>query len=615
MSIHSGEGPGDHYKRNRQQGVSMAKPNIQYTLHLDQTKTHYIAVDIHIAEAPSGQFDLKLPTWLPGAYKLNEFSANIEQFKATNGHDNPVNWRKTDKLTWQVDASAGQPVNIHYKVYAFQLADDASYLSDDFAIVNPGTVCLAVIPLMESPCGIHVKLPEHWSHIATGMPAADDTNRIFSARDYHHLMDCPMLIGNHFLHTFEVNGIPHEVAIQGKGNLDFDQFLEDLEKITACEIEMMQHVPYDRYVFLFLITDRDAGLEHCNSTLIFERHFNFKPRKNYAEMISIFSHELYHAWNVKALRPKELVTPDYFTETYTDLLWVSEGFTNYYHYQFLLRPGVMTLKEYVDAVTFQVTRYRRFPGFEYQSIAEASFDAWIKYYRHNENTPNSTISYYLKGSLIALFLDIEIMEATQGKHRLDDVMRDLYQAHYVRNYDGFTYEDVVRTAEKYVGRNLDDFFRKYVYGTTDMPFETYFERLGLELKAQLPDDDKLKKGNLGLRVRMREHRPHVSIVRRNSPAQNAGIQPNDEIVALNGLRVFTADQFTGRLEHMKPGDTVEITLARQQELKTVLAVLGEPVPVKYSAKPVADPDDDQKQMFQWWTGDDLETIRENPCPK
>ncbi|HPQ38907.1 MAG TPA: PDZ domain-containing protein [bacterium] len=593
----------------------MSSPLVEYTIHLDQPKTHYIAVDIRIPEAPADRFELKLPTWLPGAYKLNEFSANIEQFRATNGDKTAVTWRKTDKLTWQINAATGQPVNIHYKVYAFQLADDASYLSDDFAIVNPGTVCLAVIPLMESACTLKVVLPDDWSHIATGMPAADTSNRFFSATDYHHLMDCPMLIGNHFLHTFEVNGIPHEVAIEGKGNLDFDVFLRDLEKITACEIEMMQHVPYDRYVFLFLITDRDAGLEHCNSTLIFEHHFNFKPRKKYAEMISIFSHELYHAWNVKALRPQELVNPNYFTETYTDLLWVSEGFTNYYHYQFLLRPGVMTLKEYVDAVTYQVTRYRRFPGFEFQSTAEASFDAWIKYYRHNENTPNSTISYYLKGSIIAFFMDVEIMQATRGRHRLDDVMRDLYQEHYVRKFDGFTYDDIVRTAEKYVGRNLEDFFRKYVYGTTDMPFEAYFEKLGLALKPQDPDDEKMKKGNLGVRVTMREHRPQVSIVRRNSPAQNAGIQPNDEVVALNGLRVFTADDFTGRLEHMKPGDTVEITLARQQALKTVSAVLGEPVPVKYTARPVQAPDDDQKQMFHWWTGGDLETIREKTCPE
>ncbi|MBN1297386.1 M61 family metallopeptidase [bacterium] len=590
------------------------EPRVQYSIHLESPKSHYITVDLFIPEAPADRFELKLPTWLPGAYKLNEFSANIEQFKASNGRQETVSWHKTDKLTWQVNANTGQPVRIQYKVYAFQLADDASYLSDDFAIINPGTICLAVIPLMESPCSLAVILPDHWKDIATGLPLADGENRRYRATDYHHLMDCPMLIGNLYLHRFIAGGIPHEVAIQGKGNLDFDQFLADLEKITACEIDMMQHIPYDRYVYLFLITDRDAGLEHCNSTLIFEHHFNFKPRKKYAEMISIFSHELYHAWNVKALRPQELVHPNYFTETYTDLLWVSEGFTNYYHYQFLLRPGVINLKEYIEAVTYQVTRYRRFPGFEYQSTAEASFDAWIKYYRQHENTPNSTISYYLKGSMIAFFLDLDILEATNGRHRLDDVMRELYQEHYVRKFDGFTYDDVVRTAEKYTGRKMDDFFRKFVYGTTDMPFESYFQKVGLELKAQDPDDDKMKKGNLGVRVTMREHRPHVSIVRRNSPAQDAGIQPNDEIVAMNGLRVFSDEGFTGRLEHMKPGDTVEIMLARQHEVKTVTAVLGEPVPVKYTAKPIKNSGDDQRRLFTMWTGGNIDDLREVPCP-
>ncbi|MBN1880278.1 M61 family metallopeptidase [bacterium] len=589
------------------------EPKVKYTINLDKPRTHYISVTISIPSAPHEAIDLKLPTWLPGAYKLNEFSANIEQFRVTNGTDEPVKWRKTDKLTWQVSAKVGGPVNISYKVYAFQLADDSSYLCDDYAIVNPGTVCLSVIPFMEAPCTLEAILPENWERISTGMRPLDNSNRLFIATDYHQLMDCPMVIGNHLHHVFEVDGIPHEVAIEGRGNLDVDSFLEDLKKITESEIRMMRHVPYDRYVFLFLITDRDAGLEHCNSTLIFEQRFNFKPRKKYTDMISIFSHELYHAWNVKALRPRELVHPNYFTETYTDLLWVSEGFTNYYHFQFLLRPGIMTLKEYIEAVAFQVTRYRRFPGYEYQSTAEASFDAWIKYYRTNENTPNSTISYYLKGSIIAFFLDLDILEASGGKYRLDDIMRDLYQDHYVKDFDGFTYEHVVKTAEKYIGRNLDDFFRKYVYGTTDMPFEDYFRKVGLDLRAPDPDDEEMKKGNLGIRVDMKEHRPYVSIVRRNSAAQLAGIQAKDEIIALDGLRVYSSDALVGRLELMKPGDEIEITLARNEELKTVRTTLGEPVPVKYTAKPVKEPTEMQKELFTLWTNHSLEELKDKSC--
>ncbi len=588
----------------------MTDSNVNYTINLNEPKTHYIKVDIEIPSAPAEAIDLKLPTWLPGAYKLGEFSANIEQFKATNGEVEPVKWRKIDKLTWQVSAKPGQKVRISYNVYAFQLADDASYLCDDFAIVNPGTVCLAVIPFMESPCTLKVMLPEQWKRISTGMPQKNDSMSTFLAKDYHQLMDCPMLIGNHLHHTFEVNGIPHEVAIEGKGNIDVDEFLKDLERITESEIEMMQHVPYDRYVYLLLITDRDAGLEHCNSTLIFERRDSFKPRKKYTTMISIFSHELYHAWNVKALRPRELVNPDYFTETYTDLLWVSEGFTNYYHFLFLLRPGVMNLKEYIESVAFQVTRYRRFPGYEYQSTAEASFDAWIKYYRMNENSPNSTISYYLKGSIIAFFLDLEIMEATNGEKRLDDMMRDLYQEHYVKKFDGFTYSDVVKTAEKYVGRNCEDFFRKYVYGTTDMPFEEYFLKVGLDLKTPAPDDEDMKKGNLGLRLRMKEHRPYVWIVRRNSAAQKAGIQPNDEIVALDGLRVFSSDDVVKQLGFKNPDDTVEVTLARNEELKTVTAKLAAPTPVKYTASPVKEPTQKQKELFRLWTGHELDELKD-----
>jgi predicted metalloprotease with PDZ domain len=593
----------------------MCDAKVKYTIYLDQPRTRYVHVEIAIPEAPSDTIDLKLPTWLPGAYKLSEFSANIEQFKASNGTDQPVQWRKIDKLTWRVMAKPDQPVKITYKVYAFQLADDASYLCDDFAIINPGTICLAVIPFMELSCSIRAVIPENWARISTGLQVIDESNRCFYAENYHQLMDCPMLMGNHFLHEFMVQDIPHQVAIEGKGNLDRAAFLEDLEKISKSIITMMQHIPYNRYVFLFLITDRDAGLEHCNSTLIFERRFQFKPRKTYINMISIFSHELYHAWNVKALRPKELVNPNYFTETYTDLLWVSEGFTNYYHFQFLLRPGIMTPKEYIEAVTFQVTRYRRFPGYEYQSTAEASFDAWIKYYRMNENTPNSTISYYLKGSIIAFFLDLDILEATDGAHRLDDVMRDLYQDHYVKKFDGFTFHDVVRATERYVGKKLEAFFQKYVYEATDMPFEAYFLKAGLVLKVPEPDDEEMEKGNLGLRLKMHEHRPYVSIVRRNSAAQAAGILPNDEIIALDGLRVFSSDDLVNRLEFMKPGETVEITLARNEELKTVRAVLAQPTPVKYTVKPVQDPTVKQKRLFVLWTGHEFDTFYSKSVPE
>lgn len=586
----------------------MPHTKVNYIIHLDQPRTRYVHVEIHIPKAPSEAIELKLPTWLPGAYKLGEFAANIEQFKATNGADKPVIWKKTDKLTWCVMAELGQSVTITYKVYTFQLADDASYLCDDFAIINPGTVCLAVIPYMEKPCTIKAVIPDNWQHISTGMKSLDDSNRKFYAADYHELMDCPMMIGNHYRHQFSVNGIPHEVAIEGKGNIDREQFLTDLEKMTQSVISAMQHVPYDRYVYLFLITDTDAGLEHCNSTLIFERRFNFKPRKTYLNMISIFSHELFHAWNVKALRPRELVNPNYFSETYTDLLWFSEGFTNYYHFQFLLRPGIMKPKEYIDAVAFQATRYRRIPGYEYQSTAEASFDAWIKYYRSNENTPNSTISYYLKGSIIAFFLDLDILKATGGKHRLDDLMRDLYQEHYVKKFDGFTFDDVVKTAERYIGKNLEAFFQKYVYGATDMPFEEYFRKVGLELTVNKPDDKDMRKGDLGLRLAMREHRPYVSVIRRNSAAQHAGILPNDEIVALDGLRVISSDDFSKRLEFIGPGATVEIMISRNGEIKTLQVVLGEPIPVEYTVKSVGEPTEKQVCLFKQWTGHEFSAV-------
>ncbi len=585
----------------------MKEIKVFYQLSMVLPRTHNIHVKMAIPAAPADEIELKMPTWLPGAYKLNDFAKNVESFRAQTAQEISLSWKKTDKQTWLVHCRAGDEVYIHYDVYAFMLEDDSSYLSEKFGIINPGTVCLAVKPYLNEACSLEVILPESWHKISTGLEKTDQHGNHYSAQDYHELMDCPLMVGNHRTEYFDVEGITHEVAIEGQGNINVEKFVADLEKISRVEFQMMTHVPFRRYVYQLLITEKDAGLEHRNSTLIFVKRFDFEKSK-YNDTLTIFSHELFHAWNVKALKPRELVAPDYFTETYTDLLWVSEGFTNYYHLQFLLRAGILTVKEYLEEVAKTITRYRKTPGHRYQSASEASYDAWIKYYRWNENTDNSAISYYLKGSLIALFLDVIIMKETDGKNRMDDLIRGLYFDHYVNQYDGFTYDDVVSLASSLAGKNLSGFFKSTVNGRTDLPFEDYFQMLGLTLKAKETVNEP-KKGYLGIRIYNAEGSLWVRVVDRESPAQRGGLQPKDEILAVDLIRVTSKSEFDSRLGEMEPGRTLEFTISRQGEIQTILVQLGDHIPEKLTLESDPNASEEARKLFRIWTGHEFQSIQ------
>ena len=584
-----------------------------YEISILQPETHYMNVKIHIPEVPGDQFELKLPSWLPGAYLISDFSKTIENFSAVMMDGHPLRWSKTDKLTWSVKGKSGEAAIISYDVYAYSLADDACYTSAEYAVINPGASLMAVVPYFNEPSRLKIKMTENWARVTTGMTAVDGLDNTFQAADYHELIDCPLMAGNHLLRTFDIDGIPHDVVIEGEGNLDVDEFVEDLRKISRVEIDMMKHVPYQRYVFFLLITDIDAGLEHRNSTLIFTKRNDFKPRKKYLETITIFSHELFHAWNVKALRPKELIVPDYYSETYTDLLWFCEGFTNYYHEVFLHRAGIATCKDYLGRLAKTFHRYRMTPGRDYQSAAEGSFDAWIKYYQPNENSNNTTMSYYLKGSLIAFILDISIIEHSQGKYNLDNVMRELYVEKYVAEESGFTFDDVKMMVNKYSGQNLDALFTALVEETGDMPFEEYLQRVALKLEpvyGTKDNDQDPEGGYLGAYLRENNQKVYARIVSRNGPAYHAGMSAGDEIIGMNGYRIDGKSDLESRIGNCSPGDSVELMLSQRGKLNTVKVTLEKLPPKEYSLKPDLQAGEEEKSRFQTWCGAKFECILE-----
>ncbi|MBN1550685.1 M61 family metallopeptidase, partial [bacterium] len=584
---------------------------IRYTMSIKDPKTHMIEVNIDIPEHNESPIRLSMSAWSLGAYLISDYARNVEKITATTPDNTVLKCEKADKHTWLIHLPKRTPVSVNYSVYAFELDDNTSYVEDEFAIINPGTVLLAVEPYIKSMNEIVVEMPASWNRISTGMRCVDNEKWIYESHDYDELIDCPMLLGNHIFREFSVKGIPHEVAIEGRGNLDVDKFIGDIEKITAAEIDMMKDIPYERYVFLLLLTDKDAGLEHMNSTLIFVKRLDWQPREKYIETISIFSHELFHAWNVKALRPKDLVTPDYYTETYTDLLWVSEGFTNYYQDIFLLRSGVITSKEYFKRLGNVIHRYLNTPGRFFQSAAQSSFDTWIKYYKPDENTNNSSISYYLKGSLIALLLNLRIIRDSGGVYSLDDLVRQLYIEKHVKDNSGFSYEDIVRIAEYLTGSDLIEFINQLVYGTGDLPFEMYFKAFGLDIEPvfnENQDQEELQSGaHLGCRLQEKNSSVWITSVERNGPAMKGGLQSGDELIACNGFRITSKQVLDDLLLSFTSDTEVRFILSRHGELYSERVKLESPKPKTYKIVPCESRTAQQDQLIKAWIGSDIST--------
>ncbi len=583
------------------------KTNHEVSYHIEKIdlKTHYLTIAVRFNAPESDHCDLRMAAWLPGAYRVSDFAKNIESFAAFNQENRELDWCKTDKQTWRIFSQPGDRITVRYQAYSFRLEDDSSYVCEDFSIINPGYSLPAVMPYYDRVCLLKINMPDQWKRISTGMERPDESKAVFRAENYEALVDFPMLLGNHLHREFYVQGILHEVAIEGSGNIDVDQFVADLEKITAVEIEMMRHVPYDRYVFQLLITNKDAGLEHRNSTLIFVKRFDFKPRKKYLEAITIFSHELFHAWNVKALKPRPYVHMQYSREVYTDLLWFSEGFTNYYQDIFLLRAEICTLEEFTRKMARTVKRYLSIPGRLYQSASESSWDAWIKYYQHDPNTNNSAVSYYLKGSLIALLLDIKLLSETNGKHNLDDLMRKLYQEKYVLHGDiGFTYADFKEAANALAGKDLSEFFLQTIEKAGELPFDEYFSRVGLKLtteeKSDGNHDEEDSGAYIGCRLNERNGRLEVYSVERDGPGQLSGLSAGDEIIAMDGFRLGGKTDLEERLATKSPGTRTVLLISRNGEIKETEVLLGQKPPAEYKLIPDEEADDQKKELFRQW---------------
>jgi predicted metalloprotease with PDZ domain len=475
-----------------------------------------------------------------------------------------------------VAAPADGTLRVAYEVYADELTVRTSHLDASHGFANPSGVLLYAAGREGEPHRVTVHAPEGWRVSTALRPDGDE----WVASDYDDLADSPLEIGTHPVHEFEVAGRTHRYAVWGEGNLDATRLVADTTRIIQAEHAFWGAVPYPDFTFILHLSPGGAGgLEHRNSTVLLADRWSFRGRP-YERFLGLVAHELFHLWNGKRLRPAVLGPFDYTRENYTRELWVVEGITTYYTELMLRRAGIISAARYLDKLGEAISRFQTLPGRQVQTLEAASFDTWIKFYRPDANSPNSSISYYEKGALVALLLDLRIRATTGGKRSLDDVMRRLWVEFGAREV-GFPEGAVEETAADVAGEPLGDFFERCLRSTEELPYDEVLAAAGLVLDrpgpaTTRPGEPPRPELLGGMSVRSEGGRAVVQQVLADSPAYRAGVNAGDELIALNGLRVG-AEGLGARLGELTAGQRAELTVFRRDVL-TRLQMEIEPPP-------------------------------------
>ena len=559
---------------------------IRYRIRPSDPDAHLFGVEMTIARpAVDGQC-LALPAWIPGSYMIREFARHIVRIEASCD-DKPVALRKLDKHTWRA-APCGGALVVRYLVYAWDLSVRGAHLDRTHGFFNGTSVFLRATGHEGSACELVVEAPEHpacrgW-RVATTLPAAGARAHGFGryrAADYDELIDHPVEMGRFSLHAFEAGGARHEVAITGRHDADGDRLVRDLQAICAAQARLFEprtgRAPVGRYLFqVTAVGDGYGGLEHRASTALICRR-NDLPHPGmdgvpdgYRSFLGLCSHEYFHTWNVKRIKPAAFVDYDLEREQYTRLLWLFEGFTSYYDDLFLARSGVIDPNAYLKLLSGTLSNVRRAPGRLMQSVADSSFDAWTRYYRQDENSPNAIVSYYTKGALVALCLDLAIRTRTRGRHSLDDVMR-LMWARWGREFyalapgerGGLAEDGFPALLTEATGLEMDRELRDWTEGTEDLPLAALLRPFGIRLEWHGAEH---AGASIGAKLAVRDGMLQLSQVLNGGPAHRAGLSSGDALVAIDGLRIADERALKTLLERRGAGANLRVHAFRRDEL-------------------------------------------------
>ncbi|MDP3503939.1 MAG: PDZ domain-containing protein [Myxococcales bacterium] len=577
---------------------------VTYRVAMSQPHTHLFEVEA-VFPAAGNELTVGLPVWTPGSYLVREYSRHVQDLSVTNTAGVALPFDRLDKRALRIKAN-NEPVHLKYRVYANELTVRTSHLDGSHGYFNGATLFYYSEQLRFRPHHVAIDAPQGWRTTV----ALDQQGQEFVAPNYDELIDSPFEVGPHTPIHFNAAGVPHEIVLWGEPQLDEKKLVADLTRIVEIEAALFDGLPMKRYVFFIYGTDKGrGGLEHKASTALLFPRAGFSSPKGWEDFLTLAAHEYFHLWNVKRIKPKRLVPFDYSQENYTQLLWFFEGGTSYYDNLLVRRAGLMTAARYLTRFGESLTALHGTPGRNVLPLTDASWLAWTKHYRPDENSPNSAISYYLKGEIVCALLDLHLRRATNDAKSFDDVL-DLLWKRY-GDESGVPENGIEQVATELAGTSLSAFFDHALRGTKELDYSV-FNHVGLEVRFRPRDasasdkggtpprkgNDKTPGGWLGL---VPKAGAAIATVLDGSPAMQAGVYADDEIVALDGLKCDAAGLIT-RCDDKKPGEAVKVTLFRRDRLIELSVTLGaKPADGVYLAR-VDAPTEAQRAAYKAWLG-------------
>ncbi|MFL6289592.1 MAG: M61 family metallopeptidase [Thermoanaerobaculia bacterium] len=587
---------------------------ISYTLRFPAPQTHYVEVEALVPTEGRAEVELLMAVWTPGSYMVREFARNLEAVTAWSDAGEPLPMTKTSKNRWRVEARGARlpaKISVRYKVYSREMSVRTNFVDEGFAILNGASTFLTLAGGGKRPHEVRLVLPPQWRTAVSPLPL-EDVNA-WRAPDFDTLVDSPIYAGNAPVYRFEVAGRQHLLVNEGEGSIwDGPRSAADVERITRELAAFWGVVPYERYVFFNLITEAGGGLEHRDSCVLMTSRWKSRTREAYNDWLALVSHELFHAWNVKRLRPAELGPFDYESEVYTRSLWFAEGVTSYYDELLVHRAGLTKRDEFLKKLSKQIEALQTTPGRLVQPLEESSFDAWIKYYRRDENSVNSGVSYYTKGSVVGFLLDARIRTATAGRRSLDDVLRLAWKRYSGER--GFQPGELRAVVREVAGTDLDPWMARALESAGELDYTEALEWYGLRFveseeengngnsdggKAKDDKKDEEPPGWLGIETEVQAGRVVVSQVKRDTPAYEAGVNVGDELIALGEYRV-PPEGWKDRLKAYRPGQKDSLLVARRERLMRLPVVFGEKPKLLWKLEPDPEATVEQRGRLEDW---------------
>ena len=541
---------------------------IRYTLRFPAPQTQYLEVEASIPASGRAELDVYMATWTPGSYLIREYERNVEAVTASAG-SRAVAVAKSAKNRWKITTGGAPSVTLRYKVYSREMTVRNNWVESAFAMLNGAPTFITLVERAARPHEVRIDLPAAWKRVETALEPVSGSPNTFRAADFDTLVDSPIIIGNPLTRDFTVDGKRHVLVFEGDTALiDADRAAADVQKIVVAARNVMGPLQYPHYHFLNMVTESGGGLEHKNSFLGMTGRFTTRTDRAYKGWLGLIAHEYFHNWNVKRLRPVELGPFDYENENYVKKLWVAEGFTDYYADILPKRAGIASKDEFLDGISDQIEQVQIIPGRLVTPVNMASFDTWIKQYRPDENTANISINYYPKGAVIAFLLDAKIRKATGGARSLDTGMQWAMQRY--SGEKGYTPEQFYAVMSEAAGTDLKGWFAKTAESTDELDYSEALEYYGLRFR---PVDTRNARAFIGGGTRNDAGRLVITSVRRGTPGIDAGLNVDDEIIAIDDVRV-RADGLAARLDQYKPGDKIALLVARRDRLIKLDVTLG-----------------------------------------